>query len=199
LKVGILEECSGIVRDAFIAAGHDAISCDLKPTRRPGPHIQGDVLVQDWRGFDLLICHPDCTYLANSGVHWLGRQPGRWDKMVEAAHFFRWHLDLPCPCIAVENPVMHGHALGYVGRRHDQTVQPYQFGDPASKRTCIWLKGLPPLQPTNVLPLPACGYWPNQTPSGQNKLGPSEMRKELRSNTYPGIAAAMAAQWGIKG
>ena len=116
--------------------------------------------------------------------------------MVAATVFFRAMICADIPKIAVENPVMHGHGVERVGKKQDQTIQPYQFGHPESKRTCLWLKGLPPLVPTNILSKPACGYWDNQCPGGQNKLGPGPNRAKLRSTTYRGIAEAMADQWG---
>src|SRR5690606_11823248 len=106
--------------DAFLRRGHDAVSCDLLPTEAPGPHIQGDCLAQDWSGFDLLICHPPCTYLCNSGDRWLYRVRERWALMAEAALFFRRLLDLPARRVAVENPIPHGHAQRIIGRRYDQ-------------------------------------------------------------------------------
>lgn len=196
MNVLVACEFSGIVRDAFIAAGHNAMSCDLLPTEQPGPHYTGDVrdvLDQEW---DLMIAHPPCTYLSNSGVHWLYRQKGRWEKMENAAAFFSELLNASIKRIAIENPVMHKYAVAIIGRRQDQTVQPYQFGHPESKRTGLWLKNLPRLRPTKILPMPKCGYWENQTPSGQNKLGPSPDRWKNRSRFYPGIATAMAEQWG---
>lgn len=188
MKIGILCEFSGIVRDAFIKKGHDAILCDLLPSNFDGPHIQGDCLEQD-----LLICHPPCTYLCNSGVHWLNRKEGRWDMMRKAALFFKALLELPVDHICVENPVMHKYALEIIGRNYDQTIQPWQFGEDASKRTCLWLKGLPKLIPTNIIKK---DKYSNQTPSGQNNLGPSKDRWKLRSKTYTGIANAMVNQWG---
>lgn len=199
MRVLVACEFSGVVRDAFIKRGHDAISCDLLPTESSGPHMQGDILdcFAGWDGyFDLMIAHPPCTYLANSGVHWLGRQEGREQKMIEAALFFKTLLNARIPRICIENPVMHKYAVDIIGRKHDQTIQPYEFGHPESKRTCLWLKNLPKLQPTNVLTKPESGKWENQTPSGQNKLGPSADRWKLRSITYQGIAEAMAEQWG---
>ena len=196
MKILVACEYSGTVRDAFIARGHDAISCDILPTESPGPHYQGDVadiLHDEW---DLMIAHPPCTYLANSGVRWLHTQEGRLEKMIEGAKFFHLLLNAPIDKIAVENPVMHKYAVHIVGRKHNQTFQPYHFGHPESKRTCLWLKNLPELMPTNVLGKPARGYWDNQTPSGQNKLGPSPDRWKLRSTFYPNVAKAMAEQWG---
>lgn len=188
-------EFSGVVRDAFRRLGHDAWSCDLLPTEAPGPHIQGDVLpvlTQEW---DLMIAHPPCTYLSVSGLHWNGRVPGRREKTEVALDFVRRLLAAPIPKIALENPVS---AISSRIRKPDPIVQPWMFGHPESKATCLWLKGLPKLEPTNVLPKPASGRWENQTPTGQNKLGPSPDRWKLRSVTYSGIADAMAAQWGIR-
>ena len=234
MKVGVLCEFSGIVRDAFIRRGHDAVSCDLLPTESPGPHLQGDCLSFDWSGFDLLICHPPCTYLAVSGLHWNKRVPGRAEKTEEALRFVRALFDLPCPRIVLENPVS---CISTRIRKPDQIIQPWMFGHPESKATCLWLRFVPPLKPTNTLSRPAwvrceccddflctihkgqhvadcsCrdidwwagrgldpytegGRWDNQTPGGQNKLGPSPTRAMDRSRTYPGIADAMADQYG---
>ena len=193
MRVAILCEFSGVVRDAFLRRGHDAVSCDLLPTESPGPHIQGDCLAQDWSKHDLVIAHPPCTYLCSSGLHWNKRRPGRQEKTEEALRFVRAIMDLPVPKICVENPV--GCISTRIGRPQ-QTVQPWMFGHPESKATCLWLKWLPDLVPTNVLPMPACGHWENQTPSRQNKLGPGEKRWAERSKTYLGIAEAMAEQWG---
>jgi|TARA_R100000388_G_scaffold11833_1_gene9760 hypothetical protein len=194
MKVLVACEYSGRVRQAFRAKGHDAWSCDLLPSDDNSEfHIQGDVallLAQDW---DLLIAHPPCTYLCNSGVSWLHRTEGRWQKMVEGAEFFSllWQADIPKIC--VENPVMHKYAKEIIGASQTQSVQPWQFGEDASKRTCLWLRGLPQLQPTDVI---IKDRYANQTPSGRCKLGPSEDRWKLRSVTYQGIADAMAEQWG---
>jgi hypothetical protein len=190
VRVLVACEFSGIVRDAFIARGHDAVSCDLLPTERPGPHIQDDVQVWLDEGWDLLIAHPPCTYLANSGVRWLyggrgtTRDLGRWELMEEAADFFRLFLDAPVPRIAVENPVMHGHA-GI--RPADQYVQPWQFGTPETKATGLWLRNLPPLVPTNIVD--------GRTPR-VHYASPGPDRWKERSRTDPNIAAAMAKQWG---
>lgn len=196
MKILVACEFSGIVRDAFAKAGHDAMSCDLLPTESPGKHYQGDVLdILDY-GWDLMIAHPPCTYLANSGVSWLHRQEGRWEKMREGALFFKTLLDANIKRIAIENPIMHKYAVEIIGRKQDQTIQPYEYGHPESKRTGLWLKNLPQLRPTNILTKPKRGYWDNQTPSGQNKLGPSPDRWKLRSTFYKGIAEAIAEQWG---
>jgi hypothetical protein len=203
MKILIACEESGIVRDAFIARGHDAISCDLLPTRRPGPHICGDVrplLVEDW---DLIIAFPPCTYLNSAGMHWTTRGL-RDPKLTEdALDFVRLFLDHKCPRIALENPV---GAIGTRIRPASQWIQPYQFGHDASKKTGLWLKGLPFLKPTKLIPRRLVEWpkgsgkiverWANQTDSGQNRLTPGPTRARDRSETYAGIAAAMAEQWG---
>lgn len=190
-------EYSGVVRDAFIAAGHDAISCDLLPTERPGPHWQGDVLDIIGDGFDLMVAHPPCTYLALSGIHWNNRIPGRAEKTQEALAFVRQLLSAPIPHIALENPV--GVISTHI-RKPDQYIHPWQFGHPEAKKTGLWLVNLPPLMYTSVLAPIAVQdngspRWNNQTATGQNRLAPSEDRWKLRSATYAGIAEAMASQW----
>lgn len=190
MKVLIACEFSGVVRDAFIARGHDAISCDLLPTERPGPHIQRDIRDVKLAQFDLMVAHPPCTHLAVSGARYFAR---KMPEQAMALDFVRFLLDAPVPRIALENPVS---IISSRIRKPDQIIQPWQFGHPESKTTCLWLKGLPKLQPTNVLPLPPSGRWNNQTPSGQNALPPSADRWKLRSTTYQGIADAMAEQWG---
>lgn len=194
-KVLVACEYSGVVRDAFRARGHDAMSCDILPTDAPGPHYQGDVLDILNDGWDLMIAHPPCTYLSVSGMHWTTRGL-RDPKLTEdALAFVRALLGAPIPRIAVENPVS---VISSRIRPPDQIVQPYQFGHDASKKTCLWLVGLPLLKPTDLIaPRVVDGKtrWGNQTNSGQNRLGPSEDRWKVRSRTYEGIAAAMAAQW----
>ena len=190
MKVLIACEYSGAVRDAFIAQGHDAISCDILPTDVPGPHYQGDVrdILED--GFDLMVAHPPCTHLAVSGARWFK------DKQIEQAEaldFVRLLLAAPIDKIALENPIS---IISSRIRKPNQIIQPWQFGSPESKSTCLWLKNLPNLIPTDILPLPASGRWNNQTPSAQNKLGPSPDRWKERSKTYQGIAEAMGQQWG---
>lgn len=216
-RVLIACERFGVIRDAFIKAGHDAMSCDLVDTAVPGPHYTGDVrdILDD--GWDLMIAHPDCTYLCSSGLHWNHRVPGRAQLTEEALDFVRLLMAAPISRIAIENP------MGWIGtaiRKADQTIQPYEFGDNASKRTGLWLKNLPLLKPTGfVEPRLVCqdckfvfayGHhkclkcgshrylprWDNQTDSGQNKLGPSDDRAMLRAKTYQGWADAMADQWG---
>ena len=214
MRVLVACEYSGAVRDAFIAQGHDAMSCDILATERPGPHHEGDVrevLADDW---DLIIAHPPCTYLCNSEVSWLHEKKGghadgieklraadrvkeRWANLDEGAAFFRLFLDADCPRVCIENPVMHKYAVERIGGvRQSQSIQPYEFGHPVSKRTCLWLRGLPLLRPTDILEKPASGLWDNQTPSGRCNLPPGPDRWKLRSATYQGIADAMADQWG---
>ena len=148
MKVLIACEYSGTVREAFKAKGHDAWSCDILPTEIKGQHLEGDVLNFLDRGWDLMIAHPPCTYLCNSGVSWLHRTKGRWEKMVEGAKFFKKLLEAPIKKIVIENPVMHKYAKEIIGRKQDQTIQPYEFAkslgsaDNVSKRTCLWLKKL---------------------------------------------------------
>lgn len=196
MRILVACEFSGIVREAFSKFGHDVWSCDLLPTEIPGKHYHGDVrdilYTERW---DMMIAHPPCTRLANSGVHWLDRR-NLWDEMKEGAEFFKELCDAPIHRIAVENPIPHKYAIEIIGRKYDQIVQPWMFGHPESKATCFWLKGLPRLIPTNVLTKQKGTKWENQTPSGQNKLGPSSNRWKERSKTYIGIAKAMAEQWG---
>jgi len=188
-------EFSGTVRDAFARKGWDAWSCDLLPTESPGNHFQCDVLEVLGMGWDLAIFHPPCTYLTSSGLHWNKRVPGREQKTQESLDFVKALLAAPIPMIALENPIGR---IGTAIRPADQVIQPYEYGHDASKATCLWLKGLPPLRPTQwVSPRIVNGKkrWGNQTDTGQNKLGPSEDRWKIRSYTYPGIATAMAEQW----
>ena len=192
MKVLIACEYSGAVRDAFIAKGHDAISCDLLPTDKPGPHYQGDVFDIINNGWDLMIAHPPCTYLAVSGMHWTTRGL-RDPKLTEdALDFVQRLMDAPIERIARENPVS---VISSRIRKPDQIIQPWWFGHDASKKTCLWLKNLPLLVPTNMLHGDAKTRRANQTASGQNKLPPSKDRWKERSKTYQGIADAMAQQW----
>ena len=196
MRVLVACEYSGAVRDAFIRAGHDAMSCDLLPTDAPGDHHQGDVMEVIDDGWDLLIAHPPCTFLCSSGLHWNKRVPGRQEKTEAALKFVEALLAAPVPRIAIENPI---GCISTRIRKPDQTIQPYQFGHDASKATCLWLKNLPPLRPTSfVEPRMVNGKprWANQTDSGQNRLPPSADRWKIRSETYLGIAEAMAMQWG---
>lgn len=199
MRVLVACEFSGVVREAFRLKGHNAWSCDLLPADDGSPyHLEGDVLVVLGRdsNWDLMIAHPPCTYLSVSGLHWNKRRPERAQKTEDALDFVRTLLEAPVGRIALENPI------GCVStriRKPDQIIQPYEFGHDASKATCLWLKGLPTLQPvTYVEPRIIDGKkrWGNQTDSGQNKLGPTADRWKLRSITYQGIADAMADQWG---
>lgn len=193
LKILVGCEFSGAVRRAFRALGHEAFSCDLLPADDDGEHLQGDVrhfLNLNW---DLGIFFPPCTYLCGSGMHWTTRGLRDPQLTEDALNFVSDLLDAPIPHIAIENPV---GAISTKIRKPNFSVQPYQFGDPFSKKTCFWTKNLPNLIPTNILETPESGRWSNQTPTGQNKLGPSKDRWKLRSATYPGLANAMAEQWG---
>ena len=186
MKVLVACEFSGIVRDAFIERGHDAMSCDLLPTERDGPHYQGDVFDIIDEGWDLMIAHPPCTRIANSGVCWLEKR-NLWDDMRNASTFFRRLLGADIPHIAIENPIPHKYALEIIGRKYDQIIQPWQFGHGETKATCLWLKNLPTLEPTNIVDgrIPRIHYMP-----------PGPNRSRERSRTYQGIADAMADQWG---
>ncbi len=196
MRVLVACEYSGTVRDAFSRAGHFAMSCDLLPTEQEGLHYQGDIRDILHDGWDLMIAHPPCTYLCSSGLHSNKKRPERAQMTLDALEFVQLLLDAPIPKIALENPI---GAISTQIRKPDQTVQPYQFGHDASKATCLWLKNLPLLQPTQeILPRMIDGKprWSNQTDSGQNKLPPSKDRWKIRSTTYLGIAEAMARQWG---
>jgi hypothetical protein len=187
VRVLVACEISGRVRDAFRLRGHDAWSCDILHSDHPF-HITGDalpLLEQDW---DLLIAHPPCTHTCVSGnAHYAGTK-----ERQKGIEFFSKFLNANVPRICVEHPVS---VVSSVIRPPDQYIQPWQFGHPESKKTGLWLKNLPKLTPTNVLNRPECGYWDNQTPSGQNKIAPSPDRGHIRSQTYLGIADAMAEQW----
>lgn len=254
MRVLIACEYSGVVREAFSRKGHYAMSCDLLPSEAPGEHYQGDVLDILGDGWDLMVAHPPCTYLSASGMHWTTR--GLRDPALteQALDFVRLLLDAPIERVALENPV---GAISSRIRKPTQIIQPWMWGDDASKRTCLWLRNLPPLVPDWDRIVPPRGWqrvryalemtecqmcgepyceehadhygdcecigptqneatfktidgvqfatlmeptprpvWANQTPSGQNKLGPSADRWKVRSATYQGIANAMAEQWG---
>ncbi len=221
IKVLIACEFSGIVRDAFIERGFDAMSCDLLPTERAGPHYQGDVRDVLYDGWDLVVAHPPCQHLAVSGARWFPekRADGRQQKAIK---FFMLFADCDAPHVAIENPVS---IMSSVWRKPDQYVQPWQFGHPETKKTCLWLKGLPPLQPTEIVTpewaitadgkehRSAKGKRDNPTHflTGRNRKLSGEQRRQWerihrmppgpdswknRSRTYPGLAAAMAKQWG---
>jgi hypothetical protein len=195
MKILIACEYSGRVRDAFRKLGHDAVSCDLLPTEVEGPHLQCDVLTILEDGWDMMIAFPDCTYLCSSGLHWNKRRPDRAAKTEEAVKFFLKLWDAPIDKIAIENPI---GCMSTRLRKPDQIIQPYQYGEDASKSTCLWLKNLPVLTPTKYIEPRIVGgkkRWANQTDSGQNKLAPSEDRWKERARTYIGIAEAMADRW----
>jgi len=195
MRVLVACEYSGVVRDAFLAAGHDAMSCDLLPTDVPGPHYTGNVFDVIGNGWDLLIAHPPCTYLSNSGVRWLATDITRWPHLIEGAVFFRNILNADIPRVAVENPIMHHYASDIIGARQTQIVQPWMFGHPEQKATGLWLRGLSPLTPTNDVK----AHMMTLTTAERNRVhyaSPGPDRWKLRSTTYAGIAAAMAAQWG---
>lgn len=196
MRVLIACEYSGRVRDSFIRAGHDAMSCDLLPTDVAGPHYQGDVtdIIND--GWDLMIAHPPCTYLSVSGMHWTTRGLRDPQLTEDALAFVRTLLAAPIDRIALENPIS---VISSRIRKPDQIITPYMFGHDASKKTCLWLKNVPLLISTEMVePRIVSGKkrWGNQTDSGQNKLPPSADRWKIRSETYQGIANAMADQWG---
>ena len=191
MRVLIACEYSGAVRDAFLARGHDALSCDLLPSEAPGPHYQGPVQDILGDGWDLMIAHPPCTHLAVSGARWF---KDKAQEQAEALAFVRLLLAAPIPRIAVENPVS---VISSRIRKPDQIIQPWQFGHEATKTTCLWLKGLPKLVPTNIVGKGAR----HVTKSGKSlpqwyNLPPSADRWKIRSATFQGIADAMAEQWG---
>lgn len=204
MRVLVACEFSGIVRDAFAALGHDAWSCDLLASERPGNHIQADHdlhlldIIEDG-SWDLMIAHPPCTYLTNAGVRHLSETvssksgvkakvhgAARWSAMVEAANFFNALKAAPISRICIENPTPHGHARKLIGD-YQQAIQPWQFDTPETKRTCFWLKNLPPLMATVI----------HQTRTPRvHMTSPGPNRWKERSRTPAGIAAAMAEQWG---
>jgi hypothetical protein len=181
MKILVACEYSGAVRDAFIENGHEAMSCDLLDTDVPGPHYKGDVMDILGKGWDLMIAHPPCTHLAVSGARWFK------DKQVEqkeALEFVKLLLDAPIPKIALENPIS---IISSRIRKPDQIIQPWQFGHGETKATCLWLKNLPLLVPTNIV---------EGREARVHKMPPSPTRWKERSKTYEGIAKAMAQQWG---
>lgn len=194
MRVLVACEYSGAVRRAFRERGHDAWSCDLLESGDGSPfHLKMDVLPILGYGWDLMIAHPPCTYLSVSGMHWTTRGLRDPQLTEDALKFVQELMNAPIPRIAIENPVS---VISSRIRKPDQIIQPWWFGDDASKKTCLWLKNLPLLKETNRLPGDDKTRRANQTPSGQNKLGPSEDRWKERSRTYPGIANAIAEQWG---
>lgn len=196
MRVLVACEYSGTVRDAFIRAGHYAMSCDLLPSESDlGDHYQGDVFDILGDSWDVLIGHPPCTFLTKSGVRWLHTEPGRWEQMIDGAIVFRRLLEAPIPRVAVENPVMHRYAAKIVGRRQDQVIQPWMFGHQERKGTGLWLRGLPPLMPTEDV-LGETMALPARLRDRVHYMAPGADRAKERSRFYPGIARAMAHQWG---
>ncbi len=193
MRVLVACEFSGIVRNAFLKLGHDAYSCDIRydwsETAGRHRHTRGDVRPLLRRPWDLVIAHPPCTYLCNSGVRWLfndgSRITQRWEYMEAACIFFKQCLNANAPMVCVENPIMHCYASTAIGVRYTQIIHPWQYGHGETKATCLWLKGLPRLRPTEIVP----GRCPRiHTMSTRN-------RSKERSVTYGGIALAMATQW----
>lgn len=184
MRILVACEFSGTVREAFTKLGHDAWSCDLLPTEIEGKHYQGDVRDILGDGWDMMIAHPPCTYLASSGLHWNKRRPERALLTEEALDFVSLLLNAPIDKIALENPI---GCISSRIRKPDQIIQPWMFGHGETKATCFWLKGLPLLKPTNIVE--------GRTPR-VHRLSPSADRWKLRSITYQGIADAMAEQWG---
>jgi site-specific DNA-cytosine methylase len=181
VKILIACEFSGTVRDAFAARGHDAWSCDLLPTEKPGNHIQGDVRDVLGNGWDLMVAHPPCTHLAVSGARWFVEKRA---EQAEAMEFVRTLLAAPIERIALENPVS---VISSHIRKPDQIIQPWQYGHGEVKATCLWLQGLPALTPTNIV---------EGRTARVHRASPGPARWKERSRTLPGIAAAMADQWG---
>lgn len=184
MKVAVLCEFSGVVMDAFAACGHDATSYDLLESEKPGQHVQGDIVAlgaEHFAQYDLLVCHPPCTHLAVSCARWF---KDKLPEQAEALEFVRWLMALPCDRIVIENPVS---IISSRIRKPDQIIQPWQFGHGETKATCLWLKGLPTLTPTSIV---------DGRADRIHQMPPSPNRWRERSRTYPGIAEAMAQQWG---
>lgn len=199
MRILIACEQSGVVREAFRRRGWQAWSCDIQPAEDLGPHFSMDALeaIEDLGPWDLMIAHPPCTYLSVSGMHWTTR--GLRDPALteDALAFVQALMNAPIKHIAIENPVS---VISTRIRKPDQIIQPWEFGHDASKKTCLWLKNLPKLERTNVVPpsrvVNGKLRWGNQTDSGQNRLSPGPGRAKARARTYEGIAEAMADQWG---
>ena len=196
MKILIACEYSGRVRDAFRAKGHDAWSCDLLPTdAEPEYHYQCDVREVLNDSWDLIVAHPDCTYITNSGVCHLHKDATRWKKLWDACEFFKLFLDNKCPKICIENPIPHKYALGWIGQKYSQIIHPWQHGHTEMKATCLWLKGLEPLKESNNVK-EAMKLLPKNEQQKNHYLPPSPDRWKLRSTTYKGIADSFAEQWG---
>lgn len=190
IRVLIACEFSGVVRESFRKLGFEAWSCDLLPPEDGSPfHLQCDVRSILKHGWHLMIAHPPCTYLCNSGVRWLHERPERWKELEEAVSFFLELLNAPIPYICIENPIPHRYAREKIGKP-TQYIQPYEFGEPVSKKTGLWLKNLPPLRPTLIIPKEKVKQSIWMEP-------PSQDRWKRRSRTFRGVAEAMAEQWGV--
>jgi hypothetical protein len=210
MKIIVGCEYSQVVTIAFRKVGHEAYSCDLLPAEGGHPewHFQESILsVIKREKFDLGIFHPPCTRLCNSGVLRLykdgkkgnGIDRVKWEEMIKGALFFKTLLDADIEKTVMENPVPHKYAMKIIGKKYSQIIQPYNFGEDASKATCLWIKGLPLLKNTSYFPpriVNGKKRWGNQTDGGQNKLPPSADRGKIRAKTYEGIARAMVEQWG---
>ena len=187
MRVLVACEYSGRARQAFRDRGHDAWSCDLLPAEDGSKfHIQGDARPLLRERWDIVIAHPTCTRLTNSGVRWLHERQ-LWQELEQAAEFFRDCLNANADGVAVENPIPHKYALQLIGRDYDQIIQPWQFGHGETKATCLWLNGLPKLTPTNIV---------EGREARVHRMSPGPDRWKERSRTYQGIADAMAEQWG---
>lgn len=185
MRVAVICEFSGTVRDAFTRLGHEAMSFDLEMSETEGHHYAGDIMDIPWtwwKRFDLAICHPPCTHLAVSGARWF---KDKQKEQAEALEFVRYLMDLPISRIAIENPIS---IISSKIRKPDQIIQPWMFGHGETKATCLWLKNLPKLEPTNVV---------DGRENRIHKMPPGPNRWKERSRTYKGIAEAMASQWGV--
>lgn len=197
MRILVACEFSGIVRDAFRARGHDAWSCDLLPCEGdPRWHLQTDIHPLLCRQWALVIAHPPCTRITNTGVQWLAKR-NLWAELDTACAFFRLFMDC-AERVCIENPIPHKYAVERIGRKYDQLIQPWQFGHQETKATCLWLKNLPPLVPTTNLKAETMAL-PARQRMRLHYLPPSANRAHERSRTFPGIAAAMADQWGTVG
>lgn len=196
MKILIACEFSGIVRDAFAAKGHDAWSCDLLDSERPGKHIKADfrIVIQD-DTWDFIGFHYECRVMANSGVRWLYEKEGRWQELNEACEIFNITLSDPRPGYS-ENPVQHYHAANRLIRKYDQIFQPYYHGDPYFKKTCLWLRDIDKLKDSNRLIPPDKGTEEHKKWSMIHRAAPSPDRWKVRSRSFHGPSKAMADQWG---
>ena len=192
MKVAVLCEYSGIVRDAFLKHGHDAISCDILPAESRGPHIQGDLFDYDWSGYDLIIAHPPCTYLSNAGARHLYPQKklniDRYNLGLKAKKLFMHIYNMKNKKIVIENPIP---SKIFELPKYDQIIQPYEYGHPFSKKTCLWIKGVDQLKPTNIID----NFQSTKIPGNWFNKGGKDRQKN-RAKFWTGIAEAMADQWG---